>query len=54
MDVHLTGVHLTGMYLMDMYLRGVHLTGMYFMDVYIPDPPPYKRWSICRDLSYKT
>jgi hypothetical protein len=63
-NVHLTGVHLTGVHLMGVYLMGVHLIGVYFMDVYMfpnpkglwaksPDPPPYKRRSICRDMSCK-
>jgi hypothetical protein len=68
MGVYLINVHLTGAYLMRVYLTGVHLisvylTGVhfmdvyfmdvYFMDMYIPDLPPYKRWSIYRDLSCK-
>jgi hypothetical protein len=66
--VHLIGVYLTGMHLracvIGVYLMGVHLIDMYFMDMYMfpnpkrlwrnpPDPPPYKRWSSCRDLSLK-
>jgi hypothetical protein len=67
MGVYLTGVRLMGVYLMGVqligvYLMGVHLIDVYFMDVYVfpnpkrlwgnpPDPPPYKRWSICLDLS---
>jgi hypothetical protein len=47
------GVHLMGMYLMGMYLMGVHLTDVYFMEVYIPDPPSYKRRSICRDCKIR-
>jgi hypothetical protein len=53
MDVYLINVHLTGVYLMGVYLMGVHLIDVYFMDVYIPNPPPYERWSIWRDLSCK-
>jgi hypothetical protein len=30
--------------------HGIYLVDVYFMDMYIP---PYKRWSICRDLSCK-
>jgi hypothetical protein len=45
------------------YLTGVHLIDVYFKDMYMqkvfpemgkpPDSPPYKWWSICRDLSCK-
>jgi hypothetical protein len=55
---HLIGVYLTAVHLMGAYLMGVQLIDVYFMDVYMfptpkrlwgkpPDPPPYKRWSIC-------
>jgi hypothetical protein len=64
MGVHLTGVYLMGVHLMGVYLMGVHLIDVYFMDMHMfpnpkrlwgipPGPPPYKRWSICRDLSCK-
>jgi hypothetical protein len=63
MSVCLTSLHFMSMHLIGMYLMGVHLIDVYFMDVYVskskkalgkpPDPPPYKRWSICRDLSCK-
>src|SRR2546429_4532626 len=43
MSVHLIGA----------YLIGVHLIDVYFMDMYIPDPPSYRRWSMCRNLSRK-
>jgi hypothetical protein len=63
-NVHLTGAHHKGVHLIGVYVMGVHLTDVYFMDVYMfpnpkrllrkpPDPPPHKRWSICRDLSCK-
>jgi hypothetical protein len=52
--MYLINVHLTGVHLIGVYLIGTHLIDVYFMDVYIfQNPPPYKRWSICRDLSCK-
>jgi hypothetical protein len=62
--VYLINVHLTDVHLIGVYLMGVHLIDVYFMDVYMfpnpkglwaksPDPPPYKRQSICRDMSCK-
>jgi len=67
--VHFTGVHLTGVYLMGVhfigvYLMGVSLIDVYFMDMYMfpnpkklwgkpPDPPFYKRWSICGETTLR-
>jgi len=53
MGVYLISVHLTSVHVMSVHLTGIHLIDVYFMDVYIPDPPPYKRWLICRDTSCK-
>ena len=64
MGVYLINVHLIGVHLMSVYLMGVHLIDVYFMGMYmfpiqkgfgenLQIPPPYKRWSICRDLSCK-
>jgi hypothetical protein len=62
-SVHLTGVHLMGVHLTGVHLMGVYLVGVRVLYGYVyvskskkalekpPDPPPYKRWSICRDLS---
>jgi len=54
---NLSCVHLKGVYFMVMHLIVMHVTGMCLMSVYLIDvlydPPPYKPWSICRDLSCK-
>jgi hypothetical protein len=57
MGVYPTGVHLMGVHLIDVYFMGVYALNLISKPRKVlekpPDPLSYKRWSICRDLSFK-